>query len=485
MKPGRNDPCPCGSGKKYKNCCLRHEDVVNQETFFWHQLNRIAKEIPGKLLTFAEKQYGKDVLMQAWNEFMDSQDEDFSPDSPHMQVFFPWFFFDWLPNLVESGVQHEEIDLRSIAQVYLDKHGRQQDPLLVRYLEQCCAAPFSFYDILSVHPGNGFVLRDILTEKEVDVTEHSGSLNAQAGHILFARVVKLDNLAVLEGTSSFLFPPVEKRNILKLRQEIYDEFSEIEPDVLKDFDYEMLAIYHDIVNRLVNQVIPELQNTDGEPLIFHQLIYDIESPQAAFDALKQLYVIENADELLLDAEFNAAGELHSIEFPWHEKGNEKIKSWDNTILGYIKIKGHQLTAKVNSENRAQQLRQLIEKLLPGARYKTSVIESPQAMLAQTEKEGKTARTRQRQEEREELDNRPEVQTQIAEILREHYRQWPEQKLPVLNGKTPLQAIKTKDGREMVGALLRDFELSNQRANPPVDPSIFTELRERLRLKLND
>ena len=20
-EPGRNDPCPCGSGKKYKNCC--------------------------------------------------------------------------------------------------------------------------------------------------------------------------------------------------------------------------------------------------------------------------------------------------------------------------------------------------------------------------------------------------------------------------------------------------------------------------------
>ena len=24
-KPGRNDPCPCGSGKKYKNCCMRKE----------------------------------------------------------------------------------------------------------------------------------------------------------------------------------------------------------------------------------------------------------------------------------------------------------------------------------------------------------------------------------------------------------------------------------------------------------------------------
>ena len=24
-KVGRNDPCPCGSGKKYKNCCLLKE----------------------------------------------------------------------------------------------------------------------------------------------------------------------------------------------------------------------------------------------------------------------------------------------------------------------------------------------------------------------------------------------------------------------------------------------------------------------------
>lgn len=24
-KIGRNDACPCGSGKKYKKCCLEHE----------------------------------------------------------------------------------------------------------------------------------------------------------------------------------------------------------------------------------------------------------------------------------------------------------------------------------------------------------------------------------------------------------------------------------------------------------------------------
>ncbi len=31
MKTGRNDPCPCGSGKKYKHCCLSVARAVNDE----------------------------------------------------------------------------------------------------------------------------------------------------------------------------------------------------------------------------------------------------------------------------------------------------------------------------------------------------------------------------------------------------------------------------------------------------------------------
>src|SRR6202166_542015 len=27
-KPGRNDPCPCGSGKKHKKCCLPREEAA-------------------------------------------------------------------------------------------------------------------------------------------------------------------------------------------------------------------------------------------------------------------------------------------------------------------------------------------------------------------------------------------------------------------------------------------------------------------------
>jgi hypothetical protein len=29
--PGRNEPCPCGSGKKYKHCCLAKDETAERE----------------------------------------------------------------------------------------------------------------------------------------------------------------------------------------------------------------------------------------------------------------------------------------------------------------------------------------------------------------------------------------------------------------------------------------------------------------------
>jgi hypothetical protein len=39
-KPGRNDPCPCGSGNKYKKCCLAKEEAVARDRFVEAQAQR-------------------------------------------------------------------------------------------------------------------------------------------------------------------------------------------------------------------------------------------------------------------------------------------------------------------------------------------------------------------------------------------------------------------------------------------------------------
>lgn len=46
MKIGRNDPCPCGSGKKYKKCCLGKED--NPEYLDPQNIPRLYKEMRKK-----------------------------------------------------------------------------------------------------------------------------------------------------------------------------------------------------------------------------------------------------------------------------------------------------------------------------------------------------------------------------------------------------------------------------------------------------
>ena len=409
-------------------------------------------------------------------------DEPFTMDTPHMPVFMPWFYYEWIPDPNDTAVRREALDGRTLGRAYLDKKGRHLDPLLARYIEQCCASPFSFYDILSVRPGNGFAARDIFTGEEINITEHSASRHMQEGDILFGKVVRIDQVAMLEACAPAALPPMEKSALLKLRKKMQRRSKIVTHEVLREYMYEMLDLYHDALDRLYNPPMPQLQNTDGDPLLPHKLIYEIESPRAAFDVLKPLCLTSTAEDLLAEAEFDAAGGLRKIDFSWQKLGNKEHETWGNTILGHIRIDGSGMTIEVNSENRAQRIRNLIEEMLPDARYKTTVIESLQAMLARAEEEGEPASSRQRRKEQEELNSRPEVQAQLAEMMRRHFSTWPETKIPALNGKTPLQAVKTRDGREMVEALLLDFERRGKRTSPPLDPSIMAELRERLGLE---
>ena len=39
-KPGRNDPCHCGSGKKYKKCCQPKEQAAEHKELIKAQLRR-------------------------------------------------------------------------------------------------------------------------------------------------------------------------------------------------------------------------------------------------------------------------------------------------------------------------------------------------------------------------------------------------------------------------------------------------------------
>jgi len=57
MKPGRNDPCPCGSGQKYKRCCgLEPAAVAALQTLSPHEIGALVAMIDQDRLSEAEQQ---------------------------------------------------------------------------------------------------------------------------------------------------------------------------------------------------------------------------------------------------------------------------------------------------------------------------------------------------------------------------------------------------------------------------------------------
>lgn len=65
-KTRRNDPCPCGSGKKYKKCCLVFAEDSDFQYRRWRQIE--AGLIP-RLTSFAFESLSPELLEDAWKDF--------------------------------------------------------------------------------------------------------------------------------------------------------------------------------------------------------------------------------------------------------------------------------------------------------------------------------------------------------------------------------------------------------------------------------
>jgi hypothetical protein len=481
-KVGRNDPCPCGSGKKYKHCHLNADEGLAPDELAWRRVRRAVEGLQPRIMEAGVEHFGAQAMHEAWRAFtLGAAGDRVDADSPHMSAFLSWFCYTWLPDPQRTQVP-PVARTSTAAQAFLAKRGKRLDPLTQRYMEACAQAPFSFHEVLVCEPGRGFRLKDLLLGETRYVFEASGSEDAARGDVLYASVVEVDGVALVEGCGPVLIPPVEKPRIIALRASLAPRGEPIDRDRLRERDADVRRLYLEITDRLLTPSLPALQNTDGEPIEMRTLIYDVASPREAFDALKDLAGGEPDEALLSEAVFDESGSLSRVEFPWLAAGNAMHKSWNNTVLGTLRIDGARLTAQVNSAARAQRLSDLIAaRLGERARKLPEVIQSMQSLLERERTPAQRAAQQRAAEENAELNSRPEVQALIAEMTRKHYREWVDEPVPALGNRTPRQAMKSAAGREAVEALVVQIERDAHRMQPPLDPSITRELRATLGL----
>jgi hypothetical protein len=456
MKTGRNQPCPCGSGKKFKKCCLDKAVAPSQELYY-RRLSQAHDRLVDRLVNHAGRIFGTESIHVAMNDFLLWPEGDDKVTEETLDragpLFWPWYVFNWEYMPFDGGPELPGPARRTVADLYAEKQGVKLDTLERRLIDGINRKPYSFLEVQSVNKGRGMTLTDILKGTRIEVQEHTGSQYVNPGDVLFGRAVEVDGVGMLIGLSPTLIPPGRKAEIIQFRKQLCRGRSAVTDDTLNSWHVETRELYFNIDRSL--HTMPLLHNTDGDVLEFHRLVYEISSVDEAFRKLCDLCVTMTPEELAADAEFDENNGMVRVEIPWGRQGHKKMSGMPNTILGRMVIDGRRLTAEVNSAERAKTLRREIDaRLGKDGRFKLDEIQDFDAMMS---RHAAGAAESTPSSENEELMQHPEVQAQVAEMFGRHWESWVDREIPALGGKTPREAVKTADGREAVEALLKDAE----------------------------
>ncbi len=479
-KLGRNDPCPCGSGKKHKKCCLAKASAVTDLT--WQKMRRTEGALVPLLMDYAVERFGSNVIVDAWDEFNNEQELDIPEDETPIEfetIFLPWFLFNWISDGYD--VSDNTLIRKPIAMLYQEETSHKLDSFQQRYIKSICSEQYSFFVVTDVVPGQTLVLKDLIINRTVCIHERQGSETIKVGNIIFTRVMTMNESSVMVGCAPIIIPANYHSYFIDMRDDWRPAFKELGNDILLEFEREIRQIYHEINEQLNNQEPPQLQNTEGDLLEFIQLHYQLSCPpKEAFEALQSLAIAITEEELLEEGEFDSQGNLKSIEVPWMEKTGAEKMVGQTTVKGNLKISPHKLIIDVNSQKRADAVKRKIKRRLgKRAIFKTSVIQSTEKMM-ETAQQNPNRNTLQAPNE---LESSPEVQAMLKDMAIQHWRKWLDSPIPSLKDKTPRQAAKTAKGRERLEALFLQFEgMSSDRAAEPFEPDIDF-LRHELNMKL--
>lgn len=455
MKISRNDQCPCGSGKKYKKCCLPKAEA---QDFAYRRISQTFQGLTGKIMTFAENAFGQTTIEAAVEEFL-VWDEDFEATieiEELADLFVPWALYTWY--MTEADLEDMELKIplpadTTIAELYIQKKGKKIDSLELKILQAINRPVFSFQEVTGILPGSGFSCTNILTGQTHNVTDRSSSEILEIGDIFFCAISRVDDIEMLVGASPIKFPLSWKTDVIDLRTFIKKDHSKLTAEDEHDNDAQIRDLFLALYAAAFNP--PALTNTDGDPLALHTLHYSIPSAREAFDALCHLSAPESKESLLEDAAFAESGELASVTIPWMRQETAKAEPSPSTVLGNIQIDEDTMTIDVNSEKRAQAIRDIITAAMGDkAQFKTAILKSLNAPP-----EDEADRDDDLPAPHETAMQDPVIREHLEKMYFEHWKKWVDDAIPALGGETPREAVKNPDGREKVETLLRGAELN--------------------------
>ncbi|MDD4187967.1 MAG: SEC-C domain-containing protein [Bacilli bacterium] len=230
MKIGRNETCPCGSGKKYKHCCLNIKDDIDKKEFN-NDLYNLVFGIRNLVLRNVPhiKEYKK--IRNIHSEVLDSMIDYIDNKYPfrgtiekqihifenEIDVKLDLYKEDDTRVYYDLLIYPNDLEITSITEMYLNqKKFRKEEKIIM--LNAMKESYVGFFKIISKDYENSYVeIEDIFTKKKFKIIDIALATLTKENVYLYNRVITYNDISFLSGINlSFTFDnPIIKSYIKK------------------------------------------------------------------------------------------------------------------------------------------------------------------------------------------------------------------------------------------------------------------------------
>ena len=186
VRIGRNDPCPCGSGKKFKKCCLPKKQESQEEPETYHNYClKVVDSLRQKILRFMKKSGHDKFIKQAFSEYWRTLEPGLEPpefeENAYLE-FLEWYIHDYLiPG-------HNQ----PIITLYL-RSNPKLPPEELQILQDWQDAYISVFQVKDIEPGKGVLAEDIFSGEEFFLSDISLSTHTKKWDLITTRKIKVLN----------------------------------------------------------------------------------------------------------------------------------------------------------------------------------------------------------------------------------------------------------------------------------------------------
>jgi hypothetical protein len=433
-KVSRNDPCPCGSGKKYKKCCL-------PRTRSRRKVDEDEKNLRDAILKFAATERFRPNWEHALDMYVGDSENTELEDTAEETMFMDWVIHDY-----PCAWSREPI-VTIFAKEKASTLNERQRRILIEWQNTL----FGAYEVIEILVGKGIRLRDIITEEEYFVEDVSVSNAAALWDIIVTRVIGVDGIFHVSGAATIL-PQNRKRDLKYFIETGYATYKKLHRGA--SFREFLRAESQAIIQYASPERTPIVTTTEGDEFYLARALYGLRDRKAT------KRILDGIQELQSTGKNNAGAYVYNWleaerSIDRRDRRHRKGGFEEHRILGVVTLTHDSLELECFSKERLTRLQELLERKL-----KSSI-----TFLADLGIDVETALKRLKDKPGKKIPSLPkdEERKVIEEYLNQYYlEKWINMKIPALQNKTPLQAMKTEEGKAALAELLNELQNNEER-----------------------